>query len=411
MEKNESLANEIEINTVISGLYAGEKITKDVYGYHIGGVLLNSESFAKIEKLGDDSTTSKSNKGLAWVKTIGGTLLLPGALPLYADSVKKDMEGVVFFAVITWNDGQTSELWIQETVYNDLAGKKDALGFVLKKSLQLQDIGKNALDKIKTSNKIPVSEKEYNSVGFRYPSVIKIVDAAARYGNRLLSDAVGWREKVNNMEVLCIDNNAVRSSGLSFVPSMQNNAIYYEHPHMPGHYLMVDELFETTQMERSAELEQIASKLGAKYFKIVMTDVSERKSKREDKASTEANAFNYVKAGSKSSHTSDSYVKRGQSIIAESHFSEKRDPEVPQLSWFSQNRKIRSLIEMRLGSGGDALESHSIEIKCSNYSVMNSETAGNLDAVIKKIGAKQSATMKKHVEEERNQTMIYYVEF
>ena len=74
-------------------------------------------------------------------------------------------------------------------------------------------------------------------------------------------------------------------------------------------------------------------------------------------------------------------------------------------------QKINSLIAMRLGEGGDKIESHSIEIRCSNYSVMNSETAGNLDAVIKKIGVKQNATMKKHFEKERNQKMIYYVEF
>ncbi len=411
METEKSLLNEIEINTVISGLYEGEKITKDIYGYHIKDVLLNSDNFAKIEIINTDLVTSKSNKGLARAKTLFGTFIVPGSLPLYADSIKDDMEKVYIFARITWNDNATSDLYMQEVIYKDLTGKKDVFDFAQDAGSHIQNIGKNALDKLKMSRSIPLTEKEYNSGNYRVPSVIKIVDNMARSGNRLLSDAVGWRDKVNNLEVLSIYYNVIKTSDLTFVPSLQNNAIYYEHPHKPGQYIMVDELFETAQMERSAELEQVASKLGAKYFRIEMTDVNEVKSKREDKANTNANAFFIVKGGTSSSFTSDSYEKKGQSIIAESHFSDKRDPEMPQLFWFTNNDKIKSLIEMRLGSGGNKLESHSIEIKCSNYSVMNSETAGNLDAVIKKIGVKQNATMKKHTEKERNQVMNFYIEF
>lgn len=410
METEKSLINEIEINTVISGLYAGERITKDIYGYHIGDVLLTKDAFAKIEKANLQSpSTSKSNKGLANTKIIFGALTL--SLPLYAQSVKDDLNKVVLFARITWHDGQTSELFMQEVIYKELTGKKDVLDIAQNAGARIHDIGKGAIDKLKMSRSTPVTEKEYGSAAFHIPSVIKVVDRAARAGNQLLSGAVGWREQVNNLEVLCIYNNVIKNSGLTFVPSLQNNAIYYEHPHKPGQYLMVDELFETAQMERSAELEQIASKLGAKYFRIEMTDTSEIKSNREEKASTNANAFGVVKAGSNSSYTADAYEKKGHSIIAESHFSEKREPKIPQLSWFENNDKIKSLIEMRLGNGGNALESHSIEIKCSNYSVMNSETAGNLDAVIKKIGIKQNANMKKHVEKERKQIMNFYIEF
>ena len=44
-----STLKEYEINTVISGLYAGEKITKDIYGYHISDVLLSGDTYLKIE--------------------------------------------------------------------------------------------------------------------------------------------------------------------------------------------------------------------------------------------------------------------------------------------------------------------------------------------------------------------------
>ena len=57
------------------------------------------------------------------------------------------------------------------------------------------------------------------------------------------------------------------------------------------------------------------------------------------------------------------------------------------------------------------MQSHDILIRCSNYSVMNSETAGNLDAVIKKIGAKANANIKKHFEKERSQIMVFHIEF
>lgn len=411
METDKSLIKEYDINTVTTGLYAGEKITKDIYGYHIGDVLLSEENYEKIEKLNSNLSTSRSSKGLAKAKTLFGTLIVPGALPLYADSVKDDMEKVLIFARITWRDGQTSVILMQEVIYKELTGKKDVFDLAQSAGSHIHDIGKNALDKIRMSRSTPLYEKDFLSGGFRTPSVIKILDPAERSSNQLLSGAAGRLININSLEVLGIYNDFVRSSGITFVPGMQNKAIYYEHPHNPGQYIMVDELFEVAQTERAAELEQIASKLGAKYFRVEMTDTSEYKSRREDKASTSANALYIVKGGSNSAYTADSYKKEGHSIIAESHFSAKREPSMPQLSWFTNNQKIKSLIEMRLGDGGDTLESHSIEIKCSNYSVMNSETAGNLDAVIKKIGVKQSATMKKHIEKERNQIMNFYIEF
>ncbi len=413
METEKSLVKEIEVNTVISGLYAGERITKDIYGYHIGDILLNREAYKKIEKTNLKSpSTSKSSKGLARAKILFGTFIVPGANFLLSDSVKKDLENAVVFARITWRDDQTSEVFMQEVIFKELTGRKDVFDLAQDASAHIHDIGKNAIDRLKMNNSRPLYAEEYGKEGFNLPSVIKIVDkAAARANNQFLNGAVGWCEKIDNLETMSIFSSFVKSSGITFTPSAQSNAIYYRNPHAPDQYIMVDELFKEVQESRAAELEQVASKLGATYFKVEMVDSSVMKSNKERKASNEANAFYIVKAGSNSSYTEDSLNQMGHSIVAESHFSEKRDPAAPELSWFAQNQKIKSIIEMRLGEGGDKLQSHSINIKCSNYSVMNSETAGNLDAVIKKIGGKTKANMKKHVEQERNQNLIFYMEF
>ncbi len=412
MENNELMITEYELNTVVEGAFSGEKIIRTNKGYFIGQTPLNKNTFKSIEKaLSErDIPSSVRSKISSYFKTGVGLFTL--TLPFLSKSAKNDAEKVALFARVTWQDDTTSLLFMQEEIYNEVSGKKkDFFNAALDAGKWAYDKGENVVNHVRLNILKPLSEDEYKSASFHTPSVVKIVDSITRENNKLCAGAIGWREKVNNLEVLCLYNSFVKSSGISFVPNVQNNAIYYENPHKPNQYIMVDELFEEVQNARAAELEQVAYALGAKYFRIEMIDNSVTTSKKEDRAKTEANALNYVKAGSSSSYTADSLQKEGHYIAAETHFAEKREPFLPALSWFSENLKINSLIAMRLGEGGDKIESHSIEIRCSNYSVMNSETAGNLDAVIKKIGVKQNATMKKHFEKERNQKMIYYVEF
>ena len=78
METEKSLVKEIEVNTVISGLYAGERITKDIYGYHIGDILLNREAYKKIEKTNLKSpSTSKAARDLQGLRSFSVRLSFP----------------------------------------------------------------------------------------------------------------------------------------------------------------------------------------------------------------------------------------------------------------------------------------------------------------------------------------------
>ena len=412
METNKSLINEIEVNTVLTGPYAGEKITKDIYGsYHIGDILLTKDLFRKIEKLNKRNTmTSKSSKSLARAKILFGTLIVPGALPFYANSVKKDLENAVMFARITWKNGETSDVFMQEVVYKALTGTSDVFDLPQDIASHIHDVGKTEIDKLRMTNSRKLTAKEYNSDGFNLPSIIKIVDSPARSGNQFLQGAIGWLQKIENLETMSIYSAFVKSSGISFYPTPQSNEIYYRHPHNPTQYIRVDDLFVEAQKSRVAELFQVASKLGATYFRVELVDSNVIKTNKENKASNEANVV-VVKAGSSSLHTADSYNETGHTIINESHFAKKRKPTVPTLTWFANDLSINNLIETCMSEGGNPLKSQSINIKCSNYSVMNSETAGSIEAVIKKFGGKTKANLKKHVEEERNQSLIFYIEF
>lgn len=404
-----TIKNEFEINSVIDGLYTGEKIIKKEDGCYIGSLRLSNDTYDSLIKLpsSNNISSSKVNKVKSTAKTFIGTLT--GTLPLYASSAKEDADKVVIFAKLVWKDKSTSTLYLQEEIYKEITGKKDVFDFALNAGAKIQNFGINTVDRLKLKMLNPVFESQYNAPGFNLPSVIKIVDSVVRANEKLCDGAVGWREKIDNLEVLQLYNTFVKSSGITFTPSVQCNAIYYENPHIPNQYIMVDELFLEVQNARAAELEQVAYDLGAKYFRVEMTDTKTIKSQREGSASTSANALNYVKAEASATDKSDSYEKSDRYIMAETHFADRREPCKPELLWFSENPKINSLIKMRLGKG--EMQSHDILIRCSNYSVMNSETAGNLDAVIKKIGAKANANIKKHFEKERSQIMVFHIEF
>ena len=404
-----TLKGEIEMNSVTDGLYTGERIIKKEDGFYIGGLRLSKDTYNSIQKLPSNNNigSSFSNKIKSNIKTTIGTLT--GTLPLYADSAKEDAGKVMIFAIVKWKNGDASTLYLKEDIYKEITGRKDVFDIALGAGVKIQDFGKNTADKIKLKILNPVFEEEYKDPKFNLPSVIKIVDSVVRANEKLCEGAVGWREKIDNLEVLQLYNTFVKSSGVTFTPSVQCNAIYYENPHVPNQYIMLDELFPEVQNARAAELEQVAYNLGAKYFRVELTDTKTIKSQKESKASTSANALNYVKAEASVTDNSDSYEKSDRYIMAETHFADKREPCKPELLWFAENPKINSLIKMRLGKGD--MQSHDILIRCSSYSVMNSETAGNLDAVIKKIGAKANANIKKHFEKERNQVMIFHIEF
>ena len=76
----------------------------------------------------------------------------------------------------------------------------------------------------------PVFPSDYKSKNFHIPNIIKIVDDAVRRGNEFCEGAIGWREPVNNTEVLFLYDEAKKISGLQFVPTFNCDAIYCVDP-------------------------------------------------------------------------------------------------------------------------------------------------------------------------------------
>lgn len=401
--------NEFEPNSVVEGKLRGGRIIKKRDGYYIDETPLFGEGFVSIEKLSEDNKIYSSvlNKAKSIIKTGFGALTL--TLPLYADSAKQDAERVMTFAKVTWADGDFSILLMQEEILKKITGKRDIFDAVLDKAKLLQDMGKDLTNDTRRRN--PFSEVEYKNPAFHRSDVIRVIDGTALANDTRFDGAIGCKEKVNKIEIMSVYDSFAGQSGLKFTPSLQCGAMYYLNPYKKDQYIMVDKLFEEVQNERAAELEQVAFALGAKYFRVEMIDNTSVTTKKSARSSSKAKVTEYIKAESDVSYDQDSLSKEGHYILAETHFSSERKPFAPQLEWFAENKKIQSLINMRLSDGGDKIVSHNIEIRCMNYSIMNSETAGNIDAAIKKIGVKATANLKKHCERERNQTLLFHVEF
>ena len=95
--------------------------------------------------------------------------------------------------------GGMSEFWRKASD----AGKKVADG-VSKGTKNLAEKAKeyNHEQKLKKYN--PLTMKEYKSKNFHIPNVIRIVDDAERRDNEVCVGAIGWRETVKEVEILCI---------------------------------------------------------------------------------------------------------------------------------------------------------------------------------------------------------------
>ena len=229
-----------------------------------------------------------------------------------------------------------------------------------------------------------------------------------RENEPLCDGAIGWREIHNNLEILCLYKSFVPESGLLFLPTPQINAVYYENPHKPNQYIIVDSIFDEVQNSRAAELEQIASDLGAKYFRIEMVDTRFESNKLNAESGVSALADFYSVDSKLKLNKQES---NGHYLFTESNFSCKRKPCKPELKWFANNDKIKSLIDIRLGDGGKKLKSHDVVINCVNHSIFSFETADKLSAIIKYVDVNAGTSFKDRYENERNQVMIFHVEF
>lgn len=286
------------------------------------------------------------------------------------------------------------------------------------------DMGKKALDEAQKSA-VAMSEKAkqdsyerrlkkynplfpdvYNSVDFKFPNMIVIVDEISRQGIDVCEGAVGWRDTEGDSEVLYLYERDSNYKDIQFFPKVMCDSAYYIDPFNPNRYIRVDCIFDKAHEERLAELKGIAHALGAKRCTIEITESS------REVSSTEKNGkLGLTKAFSikmdQSAHYASSKTRSGKIAAV---FEGNITPHEPQLKWFAQDENIRNLIKMRCSSD-NTIKTETLVLSGSSCATMSRKTAASIDSVMQKSKLGGGVSMDSEALNEHNSTLVLEIEF
>ncbi len=286
-------------------------------------------------------------------------------------------------------------------------GKKTA-GSVQAGTKALIDKSKNEayLKRLKHYN--PLFPEVYQSEEYHIPNIIKIVDDAERKGIDVCEGAIGWTGKSKDVEILYLYDEAVDFSGLTFLPSAICDSVYYRDNFDKSIYIRTDSLFQRTHEEKLAELEHIASSLGAKSFYVDMQITKKEFKFSKMKQNTTAEGYASENIEQESSADTGT-VLRG---ISKTEYVGSNIPRMPNLKWFKHDKNIANLIDSRLNNTND-IKSKYLKLTGSSVSTMSQNTAAGIDAAVKNMGVKVNASgsMEKQVKTETKYDFIFYIEF
>lgn len=266
----------------------------------------------------------------------------------------------------------------------------------------------NLKRKLKKYN--PVFPDQYQSKSFNLPNMIMIVDDAVRRDIEVCKGSIGWLSKQGDVEVFYLYDEAVEYSGITFVPSVTCDAIYYVDNFDRKRFIRTDCIFSKAHEERIAELKHIAYSLGAKKCII---EINESTSDMQLQNSSVGLTERYK--GIVSSESADqSYFKKGSSSRSghvEIEFEGNQQYTKPQLKWFLHDDNINRLIEMRC-SGNNSIKSERLELEGATSATMSQKTAYAIDSAVGKMGgAKGHSSMNAQAEKEHQSKFLYYIEF
>lgn len=270
----------------------------------------------------------------------------------------------------------------------------------------------------------PLFPETYKDEKFNLPNIIMIVDDAVRRDIDVCQGAIGWISKINDVEVLCLYDEAVGFSGINFVPVASCDSFYYVDNYNRNRFIDTNCIFNKAHEERLAELQNIANLLGAKRCIIEINETDIERTKDSKKVSTSQSAkFSIPKQGTQdetinvSASVSEGYEysnsmsnisQRGGKVTAE--FTGSDLPERPELKWFSQDDNIKRLIDMRCGRN-NSIKSQTLELSGSTSATMSKKAAMSIDLAISNLGGKSKCEMESSATKEHHSKLIFTVEF
>lgn len=261
----------------------------------------------------------------------------------------------------------------------------------------------------------PLFPEEYFGEDFFVPNIIQIVDDAVRRDIDVCKGAIGWRGKKKGVEVLFLYDEFVKECGLHFVPKAECNDIYYVDPHDRKRFIQIDKIFEQTQEEKLAELENIAYCLGAKVCTIEIEESEIQHDKKQVKSASRQSVEieNLLEVGIEKNinaalQTDSSLRYKSKNVTK---FKGNDEVTSPKLKWFAYDDNMKNLIEFRC-KGGNAIEEKTLTLKGASSATMSRTAAASIDTAVSEFGlSKKSYAMEANSIKESSKTFTYHLEF
>lgn len=252
----------------------------------------------------------------------------------------------------------------------------------------------------------PIFPEQYNSIEFNIPNMIMIVDDAVRRDIDVCVGSIGWLNSDSGVEVLYLYDEAVKESGLQFLPTATCDAIYYVDSFDKNKFIRTDCIFSRAHEERIAELKNIAYCLGAKHCSFEIHESTKGSSVQKKDANI--SGFSSQENANQFFASQESTQRSGK---VEIEFEGNNSPILPSLKWFANDDNIKRLIEMRCNQS-NSIKSEVLELSGSSSAVMSQKTAYTIESAMAKMGTvKGHISMDSQAEKEHHSKLLYSVEF
>ena len=246
--------------------------------------------------------------------------------------------------------------------------------------------------------------KKYNPL---FPDQYK---SAVRRGIDVCEGSIGWLSKESGAEVLCLYDEAVKFSGIQFVPAVTCDAFYYVDSFDRNRFIRTDCIFSKAHEERMAELKNVAYCLGAKRCTIEISE-SSSDTQVQNKSVNLTETFRGISSNESAEQSISQTGKNRRSGHIEIEFEGNDTPQRPELKWFAHDDTIKRLIDMCC-NGKRAVKTETLELAGSSSATMSQKTACAIDGAIGKLGGAQgNSSMDAQAAKEHHSKLLFHIEF
>lgn len=302
----------------------------------------------------------------------------------------------------------------------DAAGAvaKGAAGIAVAGAKAVVDVAQKGIEDLNEFIYKPVFPDEYNSPDYKIPKMIVIKDEASRKGIDVCKGAIGWADKIGELEALCMYDDWAKTCGLSFMPTLTLDTAYYVHPFDSSKYVRVEDYITTMKKDMDAELADVAYCLGAKSYKIEHTEKKSRSFHVKGHSKNSGSAPLLVDGDPvQASLDGKGKVSFGYAHESECHeflqqtFAGEAKASVPELRWYKDDSSVNQLIKTRCSEGMNVSKTYRCEITNTYFACVGMGLAKKLDGALAAIKIGQKDKLQSELKKDSKMEYVYEVNF